>query len=95
EHLALTDSFALHVVDPVPSVGNIEAFETDESAPTPPSPRSPQIVIPLFQTRLRRAQKTARPQTPIPFPSNTKVAKLLTLPTPPPSPLTLLSSPLP
>nr|GEY26832.1 hypothetical protein [Tanacetum cinerariifolium] len=32
---------------------------------------------------------------PIPFPSEEKVAKLLALPTPPPSPLTPLSSPLP
>ncbi|GJR81697.1 hypothetical protein Tco_0152482 [Tanacetum coccineum] len=32
---------------------------------------------------------------PIPFPSEPEVARLLALPTPPPSPLTLLSSPLP
>ncbi|GKD69338.1 hypothetical protein Tco_1323428 [Tanacetum coccineum] len=66
EHLAPANSSAVPVVDHVPSVGDIEAFETDESAPTPPSPRSPQIV-----------------------------ARLLALPTPPPSPLTPLSSPLP
>nr|GEU56823.1 putative reverse transcriptase domain-containing protein [Tanacetum cinerariifolium] len=68
-HLASADSYAVPVVDPVPSAGDIEAFETNESAPTPPSPRSLQIVIPLFQTRLRRARKTVRPQTHIPFPS--------------------------
>ncbi|GJZ85486.1 hypothetical protein Tco_0650825 [Tanacetum coccineum] len=76
EHLTPTDSSAILVVDPVPSVGDTEAFETDESAPTPPSPRSPQI-------------------TPIPFPSEANVARLLALPTPPPCPLTPLSSPLP
>ncbi|GJY73783.1 hypothetical protein Tco_0478214 [Tanacetum coccineum] len=33
--------------------GDTEEFKTDESAPIPPSPRSPQIVVPLSQTRLR------------------------------------------
>nr|GEV01690.1 hypothetical protein [Tanacetum cinerariifolium] len=68
-HLALADSYAVPVVDPVPSARDIEAFKTDESAPTPPLPRSIQIVIPLSQTQLHRAQKTVRPQTHIPFPS--------------------------
>ncbi|GKE31579.1 hypothetical protein Tco_1450901, partial [Tanacetum coccineum] len=35
EHLAPADSSAIHVVDPVPLAGDTEAFETDESAPTP------------------------------------------------------------
>ncbi|GKA86938.1 putative reverse transcriptase domain-containing protein [Tanacetum coccineum] len=95
EHLAPAESFAVPVVDPVPSAGDTKAFETDESVPTPPSPRSPQIVIPLSQTRLRRAWKTVKPQTPIPFPFEAKVARLLALPTSPPSPLTPLSSLLP
>ncbi|GKF22284.1 hypothetical protein Tco_0074606, partial [Tanacetum coccineum] len=38
EHLALADSYVVHVVDPIPSAGDTEAFETDESAPTPRSP---------------------------------------------------------
>ncbi|GJT05202.1 hypothetical protein Tco_0839664 [Tanacetum coccineum] len=42
------------VVAPVPLAGDTEAFETDESAPTP---GSPQIRIPFSQTRLRRARK--------------------------------------
>ncbi|GJY13089.1 hypothetical protein Tco_0382398 [Tanacetum coccineum] len=46
-------------------------------------------------TRLRRARKTVRPQTPIPFPSEAEVDRLLALPTSPPSPLTPYSSPLP
>ncbi|GKE35253.1 hypothetical protein Tco_1454575, partial [Tanacetum coccineum] len=37
EHLALADSSMVPVVDLVSSVGNTEAFETDESAPTPRS----------------------------------------------------------
>ncbi|GJW45926.1 hypothetical protein Tco_0077572, partial [Tanacetum coccineum] len=41
------------------------------------------------------ARKTVRPQTPIPFLSEAEVDRLLALPTPPPSPLTLYSSPLP
>ncbi|GJR40254.1 hypothetical protein Tco_1215938 [Tanacetum coccineum] len=95
EHLALVDSSAVPVVEPVPSGGDTEAFETNEFAPTPPSPRSPQIVVPFSQTRLRRAPKMVRPQTPIPFPSEVEVARLLALPTPQPSPLTPLSSLLP
>ncbi|GJV74696.1 hypothetical protein Tco_1506280 [Tanacetum coccineum] len=40
EHLAPVDSSAIPIVDPVPSAGDKEAFETDESAPTHvPSPR--------------------------------------------------------
>nr|GEV11180.1 hypothetical protein [Tanacetum cinerariifolium] len=69
EDLDPIDSSAIPVVDPVLSAGDTEAFETDESVPTPPSPRSPQIVA--------------------------EVARLIALPTPPPSPLTPLSSPLP
>ncbi|GJT37885.1 hypothetical protein Tco_0937750, partial [Tanacetum coccineum] len=37
EHPAPADSFVVPVVDPVPSAGDTEAFETDESAPTPTS----------------------------------------------------------
>ncbi|GJU32945.1 hypothetical protein Tco_1176534 [Tanacetum coccineum] len=44
EHLAPADSSAIPAVDPVPSAGDTEAFETDESAPTP---RPPQIRIPF------------------------------------------------
>ncbi|GKD78287.1 hypothetical protein Tco_1340908, partial [Tanacetum coccineum] len=49
EHLAPADSSAIPAVDPVPSAGDTEAFETDESAPTP---KPPQIRIPFAQTRL-------------------------------------------
>ncbi|GJY68305.1 hypothetical protein Tco_0471287, partial [Tanacetum coccineum] len=39
EHLALADYTTLPAVDPVPSAEDTYAFETDESAPIPPSPR--------------------------------------------------------
>nr|GEU48348.1 hypothetical protein [Tanacetum cinerariifolium] len=39
EYLAPVDSSTIPAVDPVLSVDDIEALVTDESAPTPPSPR--------------------------------------------------------
>nr|GFA82727.1 hypothetical protein [Tanacetum cinerariifolium] len=54
EHLALADSSAIPVVDPIPSARDTKAFETDKSAPTP---RSPQTHVLFSHTRLRRAQK--------------------------------------
>ncbi|GKG28999.1 hypothetical protein Tco_0416364, partial [Tanacetum coccineum] len=62
EHLALADSFVVPIVDPVPSVADTEAFETDESAPTP---RLPEIRIPFAQICLRRAWKTIRLEPPM------------------------------
>nr|GEU53121.1 putative reverse transcriptase domain-containing protein [Tanacetum cinerariifolium] len=41
------------------------------------------------------ARMSIRAQTPIPFPSEIEVVRLLVIPTPPPSPLTSYSSPLP
>ncbi|GKA00740.1 hypothetical protein Tco_0673405 [Tanacetum coccineum] len=86
DHIALADSSAIPVVDPVPSVGNTKAFETDESAPTP---KSPQTKVPFTQTHLRRAQKTI-PSPPLPPPPSS-----LHLPPPVPTSLPLPSSPLP
>ncbi|GJU69943.1 hypothetical protein Tco_1256202 [Tanacetum coccineum] len=40
EHLALANSSVVPVVNPVPSVGDTKAFETNESAPTPRSPQT-------------------------------------------------------
>ncbi|GKA55408.1 hypothetical protein Tco_0754357, partial [Tanacetum coccineum] len=62
EHLAPADSPVIPIVDPVPSARDTEAFETDESAHTP---RPPQIRIPFAQTRLRRARKSVRPESPM------------------------------
>nr|GEX96694.1 putative reverse transcriptase domain-containing protein [Tanacetum cinerariifolium] len=69
EHLALANSSVVPIIDLVPSAGDTEAFETDESAPTP---RSPQIIVPPSQTQLRRI-----PSPPLPVSS-----PLLPLPSP-------------
>ncbi|GJX11694.1 putative reverse transcriptase domain-containing protein [Tanacetum coccineum] len=89
EHLALADSSAIPVVDPVPSAGDTEAFETDESAPTP---RSPQIRVPFAQTRLRRARKTVRLEPPMSPSMEARIAEYAAAPTPP---LPVASPPLP
>ncbi|GJX72285.1 hypothetical protein Tco_0309456 [Tanacetum coccineum] len=84
EHLALADSSAIPIVNPVPSARDTEAFETDETAPTHvPSPKR------------HTARMSVRPQTPILLPSDALVERLLALPIPPPSPLSPWSSPLP
>ncbi|GKD38238.1 hypothetical protein Tco_1258445, partial [Tanacetum coccineum] len=84
EHLVLADSSTIPIVDHVPSTEDTEAFETDETAPTPvPSPRR------------HTARMSVRPQTPILLPSEAEVERLLALPIPPPSPLSPCSSPLP
>ncbi|GKF65655.1 hypothetical protein Tco_0192172, partial [Tanacetum coccineum] len=62
EHLAPTDSSMVPIIDPVPSAGDTEAFETNESAPTL---RSPQTRVPFSQTRLYRARKTVRLESPM------------------------------
>nr|GEW44339.1 hypothetical protein [Tanacetum cinerariifolium] len=83
EHLAPSDSIAVAspTVDHVPFAEETEPFETDESAATPPPP--------TYRTTPRMSVRT---QTPIPFPSEEEVARLLALPTLPPSLLTPLSS---
>ncbi|GKA46978.1 hypothetical protein Tco_0739861 [Tanacetum coccineum] len=85
EHLAPADSSDVPAVDLVPSARDTEAFEIDESAPTPPSPRP------------RRARIFVRPQTPMSAATETLiVAVAAELPSsPPPSLLTPLSSLLP
>ncbi|GJV29400.1 hypothetical protein Tco_1385848 [Tanacetum coccineum] len=83
EHLAPADSVVAPVVDHVPSSEEIEPFETDESAATPPSP-------PACRTT---ARISIRPEAPMPFPSEEEVERLLALPPPPPSPLISLSPP--
>ncbi|GJU46368.1 hypothetical protein Tco_1203634 [Tanacetum coccineum] len=94
EHLAPADSSVVPVVDPVPSAGDIEAFETDESAPTP---RSPQTKVPFSQTYLRRARKTVRLEPPMSPSMEARIAEYAAAPapqSPPPSPLSPWSPPL-
>nr|GEW29230.1 putative reverse transcriptase domain-containing protein [Tanacetum cinerariifolium] len=99
EHLASTDSSAVPNLDLVPLGGDIEAFETDESVPTP---RPPQTIIPFSQTRLRRARKTVRLEPPMSVSIKASIARyatplipslpVLSPPLPLPSPFTTRST---
>nr|GEZ38802.1 hypothetical protein [Tanacetum cinerariifolium] len=79
EHLAPADSSVVPIVDPVSSAGDIEPFETDESAATP---RSPQTKVPFSQTRLRRARKTVRLEPPMSASMEARIAEHAAAPTP-------------
>ncbi|GJY68722.1 hypothetical protein Tco_0471704, partial [Tanacetum coccineum] len=83
EHLAPADPSAVPVVDPVPSAGDTEAFEIDESAPTP---RSPQTRVSFSQTRLRKARKTVRLEPPMSVSMEARIAEHVTASIPPTSP---------
>ncbi|GJY26555.1 hypothetical protein Tco_0401281 [Tanacetum coccineum] len=86
EHLAPADPFMVPVVVSVPSAGDTEAFEADESAPTPPLPRP------------RRARISVRLPLPMATSMEARIAEFASAPTPPslpPSPLSPWSSPLP
>ncbi|GKE70907.1 hypothetical protein Tco_1528979, partial [Tanacetum coccineum] len=87
EHLAHVDStvIALPVVDHALSAEETKPFETDESTATPPP-------HPVYRVT---ARILIRDEPPTPFRSDTEVARLLAIPTPPPSPLSPWSSPLP
>ncbi|GJT16709.1 hypothetical protein Tco_0875415 [Tanacetum coccineum] len=87
EHPALADStvVALPAVDQASSTEETKPFETDESTATPPP-------HPAYRVT---ARISIRDEPPTPFWSDTEVARLLAIPTPPPSPLSLWSSPLP
>ncbi|GKE37992.1 hypothetical protein Tco_1461397 [Tanacetum coccineum] len=87
EHPAPADStaIALLAVDHAPSAEETEPFETDKSVTTPP---------PHLAYRVT-ARISIRPQSSIKLPSREEVERLLALPSPPPSPLSPLSSPLP
>ncbi|GKF09621.1 hypothetical protein Tco_0043845, partial [Tanacetum coccineum] len=83
KHPAPADSSAVPVVDPVPSAGDTEAFETDESAPTP---RSPQTRVPFSQTRICRVQKTVRLEPPMSASIEASIAEHAATPIPPTNP---------
>ncbi|GJV66097.1 hypothetical protein Tco_1476925 [Tanacetum coccineum] len=87
EHPAPADStvVALPAVDQAPSAEETEPFETDESTTTPPPHPAYRVI----------ARISIRDEPPTPFWSDTKVSRLLAIPTPPPSPLSPWSSPLP
>ncbi|GJX92925.1 hypothetical protein Tco_0347511 [Tanacetum coccineum] len=87
EHPAPADStaVALPTVDQAPSTEETKSFETDKSAATPPP-------HPAYHVT---ARMSIRDEPPTPFWFEAEVARLLAIPSPPPSPLSLWSSPLP
>ncbi|GKB38581.1 hypothetical protein Tco_0883523 [Tanacetum coccineum] len=82
---AESTAVALPIVDQAPSAEETEPFETDESVATPPPHPACRVT----------ARTSIRDEPPTPFWSDMEVARLLAIPTPPPSPLSLWSSPLP
>ncbi|GKB19365.1 hypothetical protein Tco_0853288 [Tanacetum coccineum] len=87
EHLAPADSVvvALPATDQAPSAEETEPFETDESAATPPP-------HPAYRVTARISIPAL---VPTPVWSDAEVARLLAISTPPSSPLSPWSSPLP
>ncbi|GKE19508.1 hypothetical protein Tco_1427085, partial [Tanacetum coccineum] len=87
EHPAPADSVvvALPATDQAPSAEETEPFETDESATTPPS-------HPAYRVTARISIPSL---VPTPVWSDAEVARLLAISTPPSSPLSPWSSPLP
>ncbi|GKD53982.1 hypothetical protein Tco_1287369, partial [Tanacetum coccineum] len=82
---ANSTTVALPAVDHALSAEDTEPFETDESAATPPP-------HPAYRVT---ARISIRDEPPTPFWSDIEVARILAIPTPPPSPLSPWSSPLP
>ncbi|GKD61925.1 putative reverse transcriptase domain-containing protein [Tanacetum coccineum] len=72
-------------IEGAPSAEETEPFKTDESAATPPP-------HPAYRVT---ARISIRDEPPTPLWSDTEVVRLLAIPTPPPSPLSPWSSPLP
>nr|GEX18318.1 reverse transcriptase domain-containing protein [Tanacetum cinerariifolium] len=78
EHLALADSSAVPIVDPVYPTRETEALEGDE----PTHAHGSSISIPFSQTRLRRARKTVRPEPPMSASMEAYIARHAALPSP-------------
>ncbi|GKE24449.1 hypothetical protein Tco_1435961 [Tanacetum coccineum] len=76
EHLASADSSAIPVVDLVPSVGDTEAFKTDETSPSIPSPP---LLPPPSSLYLPPPVPTS---SPLPSPPLPPLAALLFIPSP-------------
>ncbi|GKB57962.1 hypothetical protein Tco_0914148 [Tanacetum coccineum] len=87
EHPAPADStaVALPAIDQALFAEETETFETDEFAATPPP-------HPAYRVT---ARMSIRDEPPTPFWSKAEVAKLIAIPSPPPSPFSPWSSPLP
>ncbi|GJX77442.1 hypothetical protein Tco_0324253 [Tanacetum coccineum] len=87
EHPAPADSIvvAFPAVENSPSAKETDPFETDESATTPPP-------HPTYRVT---ARMSIQYEQPTPFWSEAEIARLLAIASPPPSPLSPWSSPLP
>ncbi|GJW08641.1 hypothetical protein Tco_1571064 [Tanacetum coccineum] len=83
--LSIVVAYTSMLIHMAPSAEETEPFETDESAATPPP-------HPAYRVT---ARISIRDEPPTSFWSDTEVAKLLAIYTPPPSPLSLWLSPLP
>nr|GFA21268.1 hypothetical protein [Tanacetum cinerariifolium] len=78
EHLALVESAALPTIDLVPSTKETEPFQTDESASTPPPPRSPQT-----RALIDEYASAPTPPSPPPSPLSPLSTSLPRIPSPP------------
>ncbi|GKE44850.1 hypothetical protein Tco_1472134, partial [Tanacetum coccineum] len=87
EHPSPIDSKAvdLPAVDHAPSAEETELFETDESVATPPPHPACRVT----------ARMSIRDEPPTPFWCEAEITRLFAIPSPPPSPLSPWSSPLP
>nr|GEV07985.1 putative reverse transcriptase domain-containing protein [Tanacetum cinerariifolium] len=97
EELTTPVASTIAIADPASPSDEIEPFEEDEVAPTPPSPASP-IITPLSHTQLHRTRMLVRPPSSLPPPIDACIVAWRTTPaspSPSPSPLFPLSSPLP
>ncbi|GJW04671.1 hypothetical protein Tco_1563527 [Tanacetum coccineum] len=95
EHLAPADSSGVPIVDPVPSAEDTKAFETDESAPTPPT--SPHQIARLFALPTPPSSPVTPLSSPlpqIPSPPLSVSSLPLTLPSPPTTRPTYAKAPL-
>nr|GEZ80337.1 hypothetical protein [Tanacetum cinerariifolium] len=91
EHLAPVDSSVIPIVDHVLLARETEALEANEPTHAPGSP----ISIPLSQTCLRRARKTARPELPMSASMEACIARHAALPSPPLLKRAFLTTPAP
>ncbi|GJU78219.1 hypothetical protein Tco_1275289 [Tanacetum coccineum] len=98
EELLAPVAFTLALAESVSPSEETDPFEEEEVAPTPSSPISPHHIILLPKTRLRGAQKSVRPQSPLPPSIKARIEAWHTAPaspSPPQSLLSRLSTPLP
>ncbi|GKF23171.1 hypothetical protein Tco_0075493, partial [Tanacetum coccineum] len=90
EHLTPADSPIVHVIDPIPSAEDTEAFKTDEAAPTPVKRL---LALPIPPPSPLTSLSSPLPQ--IPSPPLPPPPSSLHLPPPVPTSLPLPLSPLP